>query len=121
MHGGMLSVGRALPGGQVKVACIDSNRPVSIGDTGELHYCGDTYINQYLNGQNPESFYNDERGHWFKSGDVGTISEEGYIYVLGRIKNVLKCNGATVSPAALEAVLNTDKDVEVSDSYDLYW
>jgi acyl-CoA synthetase (AMP-forming)/AMP-acid ligase II len=47
------------------------------------------------------------RDGWFRSGDVGELDDEGYLRVVGRIKEVIRTGGESVSPAEVEAVLAT--------------
>ncbi|MEH2071037.1 MAG: thioester reductase domain-containing protein [Nostoc sp.] len=44
---------------------------------------------------------------WFYTGDVGYADESGYFYIVDRIKDLIKCNGYSIAPAELEAVLLT--------------
>jgi acyl-CoA synthetase (AMP-forming)/AMP-acid ligase II len=44
---------------------------------------------------------------WFRTGDIGYADEEGYFYVVDRLKELIKYKGLQVAPAELEAVLLT--------------
>lgn len=110
---GILAVGRVFPGWVVKVAALHSNRPLKVGMTGELHYSGAYLLPSYLDNGYSNCFYDDQDGHWYKSGDLGAMREDGYIYVLGRIKDIIKHHGISISPSALEAVLNTEREIQV--------
>nr|XP_022913018.1 4-coumarate--CoA ligase 1-like [Onthophagus taurus] len=48
---------------------------------------------------------------YLKSGDIGYYDEEGYIYIVDRLKEFIKCKGFQVSPSELEAVLITNKKI----------
>lgn len=51
---------------------------------------------------------------WLKTGDVGTISENGYLRLTGRIKETYRCGGEIVMPREVEEVLNTHPHVNQS-------
>ena len=61
----------------------------------------------YLN--NPEATANsiDEDG-WFHTGDIGYADEEGYFYIVDRLKELIKYKGMQVAPAELEGILLTN-------------
>jgi long-chain acyl-CoA synthetase len=65
----------------------------------------------YLN--NPEdtraAFW---EGEWFKSGDVGVLDKEGYLYIVDRIKDMIITGGENVYPREVEEVLYTREEVE---------
>ena len=42
---------------------------------------------------------------WYHTGDLGTVDDDGYIYVVGRSKNIIKCGGFRVSPYEIEEEL----------------
>merc|ERR1719431_897077 len=42
---------------------------------------------------------------WFRTGDIGYISKEGYVYITDRLKELIKYKGHQVAPAQLEALL----------------
>ena len=44
---------------------------------------------------------------WFRTGDIGYISKEGYLYITDRLKELIKYKGHQVAPAQLEALLLT--------------
>ena len=56
-------------------------------------------------GEEEENAYED---NWFKTGDLVRMDDEGYLYITGRIKEIIiLSNGENVSPAELEAKFNT--------------
>lgn len=71
-------------------------------------------IAQYLDNVNADSFYNDDSGaRWLITGDVAVIDAEGYAYVLGRSKDIIKRASVSISPAALENCLRPFAESEV--------
>ncbi len=92
------SVGLAIPQVEVKV-----DNPNAEGE-GELLVKGDIVMLGYYN--NPEATEAAFDGEWFRTGDVGKIDEDGFIYITGRKKNIIiLSNGKNIYPEELEAVI----------------
>ncbi|KAF5014882.1 hypothetical protein F66182_13980, partial [Fusarium sp. NRRL 66182] len=98
------SVGRPIPGLEVKLVDDDGFEVTKPNTRGEIWLRGPTIFNGYFENEeaNKESF--DEEG-WFKSGDVAYFSEEYKFYVVDRKKELIKVRGFQVAPPELEAVL----------------
>lgn len=112
-HNSLCPLGKVNAGTRLRLASADgtSNQPVKRGELGELHFCSPSFIRSYMKNVHPETFYQevDEAGktrHWFKSGDLGMVDEDGWVWILGRKKDVIKRAGIPVVPAALESCLN---------------
>ncbi len=57
---------------------------------------------------------------WFKTGDLGVIDEDGYLFIKGRLKNVIvSSTGENIYPEDIEAVINTQQHVQESLVYEL--
>lgn len=69
-------------------------------EIGEIWLRGDHVINDYLESQ-PDSF---EDG-WFKTGDLGYVDGDGYLFVKGRQKEMINRGGEKVAPAKVESIL----------------
>jgi long-chain acyl-CoA synthetase len=104
------SVGTTVPGVEVEIRNKDGNR-VKQGREGEICIRGHNIMKGYLN--NPEdtraAFW---EGEWFKSGDVGVLDKEGYLYIVDRIKDMIITGGENVYPREVEEVLYTREEVE---------
>ena len=95
------SCGKAIPGCEIR---IDSADPQNI--PGEIHIKGSNVFLGYY--KNPEATKNafTEDG-WFKTGDMGVIDSEGFLFLRGRCKcMILGPSGQNIYPEELEAVIN---------------
>ncbi len=71
--------------------------------TGEITICGENVLLGYEN--NSEANCNLFKNRWFKTGDEGYLDEEGYLYITGRIKEIINRGGQKVSPAEIDACM----------------
>ncbi|WP_345802300.1 AMP-dependent synthetase/ligase [Microbacterium sp. AZCO] len=84
------TVGPALPGVGIRLA-----------DDGEIEVRGINVFKEYW--RNPEATAAAFEGDWFKTGDIGTFDDEGFLKITGRKKEIIvTAGGKNVSPAALE-------------------
>lgn len=96
------SIGR--PNFYVDIRIVDEqgkDRPP--GEAGELLLRGPMVTPGYW--RNPEATRKAFHGNWFRSGDRVRLDEEGYLYVVDRIKNMFISGGENVYPAEVERVL----------------
>lgn len=91
---------------ECKVVDPESNKPLAMGARGELCFKGPMVTRGYLANAEATAEAFDADG-WLRSGDLGYVDEDGYFYVVERLKDVLKYNGHQVSPSELEALLIT--------------
>jgi long-chain acyl-CoA synthetase len=97
------SVGRVLPG--VDVALVDdSGTPVDVGDEGEIVVRSPGVFVGYLDDQETTDSVLSDDG-WLWTGDVGIFDEDGYLYLVDRIKDIVIVSGFNVYPAEVENVL----------------
>ena len=88
----------------VEVAILDGEwSPVPTGESGEVCVRGPSVVDGYLD--NPEANAASFRDGWFRTGDVGTLDEDGYLRLVGRIKELINRGGEKISPYEVEAVL----------------
>jgi acyl-CoA synthetase (AMP-forming)/AMP-acid ligase II len=100
------SVGRPLPGVEVAIF-VDSGEMAPVGARGLIRVRGPQVGGQYLDSATSL----DEAG-WLATGDVGSIDESGYLYVEGRVDDVIIKGGENLSPSEIEDALLRHAGVE---------
>lgn len=105
--GNIVGIGKAMPGTRVKVCSEDSHTPMSIGERGELHVSSPAVIKEYIGGRGVEDFYRDDTDLWFKTGDLVSMNQEGVIFIVGRIKDIIKTKAIAIVPSLIEDVIKT--------------
>jgi fatty-acyl-CoA synthase len=101
-RGGHLTVGRALPGVEIAVRDADGTT-LPPGERGEVQVRSPYVMRGYW--KQPELTAEVLRGGWVHTGDVGYLDEDGYLYVVDRIKEMIVVVGGHVYPAELEELL----------------
>ncbi|HKI74255.1 MAG TPA: class I adenylate-forming enzyme family protein [Pseudomonadales bacterium] len=107
------SVGRPLLGTDLRVIDIDDNE-VLAGEPGEIVSRGRITMPGYLNrpDANAEACWLDSDGNkWLRSGDIGRVDEEGFVYIVDRKKDMILSGGQNVYPQDIEAALLTHPDI----------
>lgn len=107
------SVGRPIPG--VKVAILDQDPVTRIG---EVAVKGDNVMPGYYEDKAKTDAVFTTDG-WFRTGDLGFIDRDGYIFIKGRSKNmILGANGKNIYPEEIEALINEQEFVLESLVYE---
>ena len=105
------TVGRALPGTELRIADPETLAPLPAGSVGEILVRGYVTVGYYKDpAQDAQAF----RDGWFRTGDLGLLDEEGFLHFRGRLKEMIKTGGINVSPAEVEAVLAEAAEVELA-------
>jgi fatty-acyl-CoA synthase len=106
------SVGRPLDGVMQRIVDPETGYECRIGRVGEIRLKGYVTPGYY---KNPEATAQalDERG-FFRTGDLGYVDENGYLYYRGRLKEIIKTGGMLVSPAEVEAALMKHSGVRMA-------
>lgn len=100
------SVGVLLPSTEGKIVNPASGAELGVREQGEVCVRGPQIMRGYLNRRDATDAMLDSAG-WLHTGDVGYMDEDGYLYVVDRVKELIKYKGLQVAPAELEAVLLT--------------
>ncbi|KRF21099.1 hypothetical protein ASG90_01430 [Nocardioides sp. Soil797] len=109
-HGGrprIGSIGRAI--GSMEIQVLDPDgRPVPTGQPGEMVIRGDSVSPGYF--EDPEAQKAITADGWH-SGDIGYVDEDGFFYLVDRLKEMVICGGNNIYPAEVEAVIAEHPDV----------
>lgn len=104
------SVGVCVANHQAMVVDAATGYPVGPGQTGEIWMRGPTQMTGYLNDPEVTAATLDSDG-WIHTGDLGYADEDGYFYIVDRLKELIKYKAYQVAPAELEALLLTHPSV----------
>ncbi|MFP6581128.1 MAG: AMP-binding protein, partial [Candidatus Hydrogenedentota bacterium] len=104
------SIGLPIWGVDVKVVDDDMNEK-PVGEEGEIVIRGHNIMKGYYKRDeaNAEAF----KGGWFHSGDIGKMDEDGYFYIVDRVKDMIIRGGFNVYPREVEEVMMTHPDVSL--------
>jgi acyl-CoA synthetase (AMP-forming)/AMP-acid ligase II len=97
------SVGRVVPGGDLRIVEPESGQDQPVGALGELWFRGPNVVRGYWN-KSAETAAAFTEG-WFRSGDLGYVDDDGLVYVVDRLKDVIIRSGENVYCSEVEAVL----------------
>lgn len=100
------SSGQCVPNTECKVVDVATGEELGPNQEGELWIRGPQVMRGYLNRPEDTAVTIDDEG-WLHTGDVGYADEDGFFYIVDRVKELIKYKGLQVAPAELEAVLLT--------------
>jgi acyl-CoA synthetase (AMP-forming)/AMP-acid ligase II len=98
------SIGFPIPNTECKLVEPGSGKEVGANETGELWIRGPQVMKGYLNNPDATKGTLDADG-WLHTGDIGKVDDDGYFFIVDRLKELIKYKGFQVPPAELEAVL----------------
>jgi long-chain acyl-CoA synthetase len=96
--------GKPIPGVEVSIQ-DDAGRPLPAGQSGEICVRGPNIMTGYWN--DPAATRAVLRGGWLRSGDVGHLDADGYLYITDRMKDIIIKGGENISPRQIEEALHT--------------
>jgi 4-coumarate--CoA ligase len=104
------SVGITVPSAETLIVDPVSQEPLPVGADGEVWVRGPGVMKGYLNNPSATADTIDAEG-WLHTGDIGHIDDEGHLFVVDRLKELIKYKGFQVPPAELEALLLTHSKI----------
>jgi long-chain acyl-CoA synthetase len=100
----MGSIGLPFPDTEAKIVDIETGtKEMLVGETGELVLKGPQVMKGYWN--NPDETAHALRGGWLHTGDIAKMDDDGFFYIVDRIKDMIKTVGENVYPREIEEVL----------------
>lgn len=103
------SVGRAAPGVKLRVVALDTGEEAAAGRDGEIQVHAESVMAGYLPADANDTAFTDG---WYRTGDVGSVDEDGWVRITDRVKDMIKVRGFQVAPAEIETVLHGHPDID---------
>jgi len=104
-----LTAGRPVISTQIRLV-DQSGSDVKTGEPGEVWFRGGAVTPGYW--ENEQATREAFRDGWLRSGDLGLVDEDGYLHIVGRLKDIIIVGGSNVHPRDLEAVLDGCADIQ---------
>lgn len=105
------SIGQPLPGTYISIRSLDDpSKEMQLNENGEICIAGPQVMTGYWN--KPKETAEAFSGEYFRTGDVGYMDEDGFIYIVDRIKDMINCSGFKVYPRRIEDAIYTHPAVE---------
>ncbi len=105
------SVGPAIPGVTVKIVDEDMVE-LPRGEIGEIIFKGDNVMRGYW--KRPEATAETIVNGWLKTGDLGYMDEDGFIFIVDRKKDLIICKGINIYPREIEEILMTNPHIKAA-------
>lgn len=105
------SVGLPMPGMAIRITDPETNEPLPIFQTGMIWFRGANVFEGYLNDEKRTAEV--MKGGWFRTGDLGRLDEDGFLYIEGRLSRFSKIGGEMVPHETVEDLII--KTLEVPD------
>ncbi|KAJ4785041.1 4-coumarate--CoA ligase-like 4 [Rhynchospora pubera] len=105
------SIGRVIPTMEAKIMDISSGESLAPNNIGELCLRGPSVMQGYLRNKEATSLAIDKDG-WLSTGDLCYIDSHGCVYVVDRIKELIKYKAYQVAPAELEEILSSHQEIQ---------
>jgi acyl-CoA synthetase (AMP-forming)/AMP-acid ligase II len=100
----LVSAGRCIPGAELKVVDPVTLEERRTGEHGELWFRTPQLMKGFLNKPSETAQVITDDG-WFRTGDLGKVDADGYVYVEDRLKDMIISGGENIYPAEVEDVL----------------
>lgn len=103
------SVGKEVMHGELKIVDIETGKELSHGEDGEILCYGPQVFKGYW--ENEEESAKVLINGWYRTGDIGRIDEDGFLYVIDRLKDMIISGGENIYSAEVEAALSSHPEI----------
>lgn len=104
-----MSIGQPLPATDIRIVGLESRRPVSLGERGELQVKGPQVMLGYNDPQASAGTFSEG---WLNTGDVAVMDARGYVFIVDRIKDIIIMAGFKIYPRTIEDALMQHPAIE---------
>ncbi len=104
------SVGKAISNTETRIVDPATGEDAAMGSDGEIWVRGPQVMKGYLNNPEATAVTVDDEG-WLHTGDIGHLDDDGFLYIVDRLKELIKYKGFQVAPAELEGLLLTHPSI----------
>lgn len=106
------ATGRLVPNVRCRIVDPATGRDVPVGEQGEIVLLSPGNFRGYW--RQPEKTQETLRNGWVHTGDIGKLDTDGYITLIGRMKELIKVSGYSVFPEDVETILMMHPDIELA-------
>ena len=99
------SVGKFIHGLKYHIMDLETEKPVDIGVDGMIIVKGESVFHGYLDKNIEYPFVNINGEEFYKTGDIGHVDEDGFLFITGRLKRFVKIGGEMISMPFIEKIL----------------
>ena len=99
------SVGKFIKGLEYHIMDLDTEKPLPVGKEGMIIVRGPSVFGGYMDKNIESPFVEVEGKEFYKTGDLGYMDEDGYVFITGRLRRFIKIGGEMISMPFIEKVL----------------
>lgn len=105
------SVGKVVPGYELRLDRTDGQ------DHGEIMVRGEGMLDAYYSPWRRRDVIMQQCGGWFRTGDLGRLDADGFLYIVGRLKEMISVGGLKFFPAEVESVLEAHPAIRAASVF----